>query len=416
MIENIETVVIGAGQASLAISYCLTQHKRSHIILEKHRIGEAWRSGKWDSFTLVSPNWTIQLPGFYYQGDDPNGFFTREEVVRYLEDYVKIFNPPVRVAVTVTCVRHDAEKFVVETDSGTYHAANVVIATGAFHKPRIPSYASQIASRIYQLHSSEYRNPTMLPDGAVLVVGSGQSGCQITEELYRSGRKVYLCTSKVGRVPRRYRGKEVFEWVHALGMFDQTVDTLDSPSERFDPNPQLTGKDGGRSLNLHQFARDGVTLLGHLRGANGFRLEITGDLMENLSVSDKTEAQFKKAVDTYIEQNNLPSAQEGYKPDLLTGYDCEVITELDMDAAGITSIVWAGGYVHDFTWIEFPIFDEFGYPVHERGITQQPGLYFMGLMWLYKSKSNLLFGTREDAEYIVTHLVNRSAGATDISD
>ncbi|HRE46779.1 MAG TPA: NAD(P)/FAD-dependent oxidoreductase [Aggregatilineales bacterium] len=409
MSEQIDTVIIGAGQFGLAVSYCLTQHKHPHVILEKDRIGEAWRSGKWDSFTLVSPNWTLQLPGFPYQGDEPDGYLTREGVLHYLEEYASLFNPPVRTGITVTSIHDDAGEFIIEADAATYRAANVVVATGAFPKPRIPAYASQIASHIHQIHTSQYRNPTSLPDGAILVVGSGQSGCQIAEELYKSGRTVYLCTSKVGRIPRRYRGKDAFWWVNALGMFDQTVNTLTSPSKRFDPNPQLTGKDGGRSLNLHRFASDGVTLLGHLQGADGTTLAIAGDLMENLAVSDKAEAQFKKAVDTYIDQNNLQAVQDQFTPDLLTRYDSEVITELDLDKVGIRTILWAGGYRCDFSWIKYPIFDAFGYPIHQRGITEHPGLYFIGLMWLHKSKSNLFWGVAEDAEYIAEHLVKRTS-------
>lgn len=407
MTEHIDTVVIGGGQAGLAISYCLTQQRRPHVVLEKHRIGEAWRSGKWDSFTLVSPNWTLQLPGFHYRGADPDGYLTREEVVRYLEDYARLFDPPVRTGVTVTCVRDDADGFAVETDKGALLATNVVVATGAFQKPRIPSFAAQIAPHIHQIHSSQYRNPDSLAPGAVLVVGSGQSGCQIAEELYQRGRSVYLCTGKAGRLPRGYRGQDVFRWVNELGLFNQTVGSLDSPAERFDANPQLTGKDGGRSLNLHQFARDGATLLGRLQGASGSKLSIAGDLMDNLASMDQMEAGFKEAVNRYIEQNGLQAPAEKHQPELRTGYDSAIVTELNLDEAGITSIVWAAGYTVDFSWIQFPIFDEFGYPHHQRGITAQPGLYFIGLLWLHTSKSNLFFGMGDDAAYIAAHIAQR---------
>lgn len=347
MTEHINTIVIGAGQAGLAASYYLKQQNRSHVVLEKQRIGEAWRSGKWDSFTLVSPNWTLRLPGFHYTGDHPDGFFTRDEVVQYLEDYVRLFNPPVQTGVQVTCVRSTTDGLLVETNKGAFAAHNVIVATGAFQKPRIPAYAAQIAPHIHQIHSSQYRHPTRLPPGAVLVVGSGQSGCQITEELYQQGRKVYLCTGKAARLPRRYRGREIFHWVDALGLFDQTVDKLASPADRFEANPQLTGKGGGRSLNLHQFALDGVTLLGRLQDASGSKIAIAGDLRENLAIADKPEIEIKQAIDSYIEQNGLQAPQEEPLPQLRAGYDCEIITELDLDAAGITSIVWAMGYKVD---------------------------------------------------------------------
>lgn len=404
MTEQINTVIIGAGQAGLAVSYCLTQQKRQHVLLEKNRIGEAWRSGRWDSFTLVSPNWTLKLPGFHYQGGDPEGFLTRDEVVRYLEDYAALFNAPVRTGAAVTCVQGAADGFIVETSQGHIQASNVVVATGAFQKPSIPPYSTRIEPHIRQMHSSQYRSPADLPAGAVLVVGSAQSGCQIAEELYQQGRRVYLCTGKGARLPRPYRGRDVFHWVQELGLFDKTVDKLESPAERFDPNPQLTGRGGGRALNLHQFALDGVVLLGRLQGADGTRLAIAGDLMDNLASADQPEAEFKKAVDSYIEQSGLQAPKDN-QPELRAGYDCEVITELDLEVEGITSIIWATGYSFDFSWLRFPIFDEFGYPLHQRGVTPVPGLFFIGLLWLHTSKSNLFFGMDEDAEHIAGQLL-----------
>jgi putative flavoprotein involved in K+ transport len=309
--------------------------------------------------------------------------------------------------VTVTAVSGEGDTFVVETDSGHYQARNVVVATGAFQKPRIPSYAADIVPHIHQVHSSQYRRPDDLPPGAVLVVGSGQSGCQIAEELHQSGRQVYLCTGRAGRVPRRYRGREIFYWIDDIGGFDQTVDTLESLSERFAANPQLTGKDGGKAMNLHQFAQDGIRLLGRLQGAQGTRIEIAPDLKDNLAAVDQMEAEIKKAIDRYIDANSLGTPEEAPAPALRAGYDADIITTLDLNDAGITSIIWAAGYRVDFSWIQFPIFDAYGYPDHERGVTAKPGLYFVGLMWLHKSKSNLFLGMGEDTEYIAAHLAER---------
>lgn len=407
MSERFETVVVGAGQAGLAVSYYLTQKEREHVVLERRRIGEAWRSEKWDSFTLVSPNWTLQLPGFAYAGDDPDGFLTREAVVQYLEDYVRLFKPPVRTGIEVTCIEGGRAGFQVHTNQDIFEAANVVIATGPFQKPRIPEFSSRIASHIHQLHSSAYRNPQALPAGAVLVVGSAQSGCQIAEELYQQGRKVYLSTGRAIRMPRRYRGKDLFWWADKLGIFDKTVDTLESPEERFAANPHLTGRDGGRTLNLHQFALDGVTLLGHLQDASGTHLSIAGDLMDNLASADKASAELKKGIDGFIEAAGMQAPEE-HEPELRAGYDCEVITELDLDTSGITIIIWATGYTRDFGWIQYPVFDEGGFPVHQRGVTSQPGLYFVGLQWLHKPKSSLFLGLADDAAYIVEHLASRA--------
>lgn len=407
MTQQIHAVVIGAGQAGLAVSYYLTQHERSHIILEKHRIGEAWRSGKWDSFTLVTPNWTLKLPGFHYDGNDPAGYATRDEVVQYLERYARSFDAPVRTGVEVTGVRSTPDGFLIETSADTYIAQNVVVATGAFQQPRIPPFAPRISPHIQQIHSSQYRNPDELPAGAVLVVGSGQSGCQITEELYHHGRKVYLSTSNVPRIQRHYRGREIFEWLQLLGFFDQTVDQLDSPADRFKPNPQLTGKDGGHALNLHQFALDGVTLLGHMQDAYQTSVIFKNDLMDHLATADKADDELRKAIDEYIQSNDLQAPPADDLPELTNGYEHNIIPELNLDARGIKSIIWATGYQFDFSWIEFPLFDQYGYPVHHRGVTNQPGLYFIGLLWQHTPRSSLFYGMGEDAAHIVEHLVKR---------
>lgn len=407
MAEQFDTIVIGAGQSGLAVSYFLAQQARGYVVLEKDRVGEAWRSKKWDSFTLVTPAWANKLPGFAYQGDAPERFWAREEVVRHLEEYVGLTNPPLRLGVEVTSIHAEGNGFVVETSAGILHAANVVVATGAFQKPKIPAFSTQLSPKIRQLHSSEYRNAAQLPAGAVLVVGSGQSGCQIAEELYQEGRKVYLSTGKAGRMPRRYRGKEIFGWLNEIGMMDRTVALLPAPNKRFDANPQLSGKGGGHWLNLHQFALDGVTLLGRLKDGGGTELVFAEDLMENLALSDKVVGDVKMAIDGFIARNGIDAPADEPAPDLRNGYDAPVITELDLDAAGITSIIWAAGYAFDFRWVKFPIFDEFGYPVQQRGVTAQPGLYFIGLQWLHKPKSSLLLGVGEDAEYIAAHIANR---------
>lgn len=407
MAERFDTIVIGAGQAGLAMSYFLKQQGREHLVLERDRVGEAWRSKKWDSFTLVTPNWAVNLPGYAYQGDEPEGFLTRDEVLRHLEEYVALFNPPLRLGVEALALAATEDGFVVESNAGSFIAANVVVATGAFQKPKLPAFSAQISPHIRQLHSSDYRNERELPPGAVLVVGSGQSGCQITEELYHEGRKVYLSTGGAGRMPRRYRGKDIFWWLNEVGMMDRTVDKLPSLAKRFDANPQLTGKGGGRWLNLHQFALDGVTLLGRLKDGRGTQLFFAEDLMENLAKSDKPVGEVKKAVDGYITNRSLEIAEEEPLPDLRAGYEAPVVTELDLDAAGITSMIWACGYTFDFSWVKLPIFDDFGYPTHQRGVTVQPGLYFVGLQWLYKPKSSLLLGVGEDAEHVAAHIASR---------
>lgn len=408
MTARFNTIVIGAGHAGLATSYYLTQQGRNHIVLEKQRIGEAWRSAKWDSFTLVTPNWALRLPGFPYQGDDPDGFLTRDEVVRYLEAYSRSFNAPVRTGIEVTSIEQDGARFRVSTDSGVFEADNVVIAAGTFQMPRIPAYSTRISGHIRQLHSSQYRNPQALPEGAVLIIGSGQSGCQIAEELQEHGRRVYLCTSGAGNLPRRYRGRDIFHWAELLGVLDQPVEKLPSPAARFTANPQLTGKDGGHTVSLHHLALSGVTLLGRLQAADGSALIIADDLMANLARADEFATEFKQAVDEFIAQNGLQAPPDD-APELRAGYESKIITELDLDAAGISVIIWATGYAFDYSWIKFPIFDEFGYPTQKRGVTAVAGLYFVGLHWQRVAKSDLFAGIGEDAAYVVEQIAARDA-------
>lgn len=406
--EQVETVIIGGGQSGLAMSYLLTQQERDHLVLEKQkRIGETWRR-RWDSFTLVTPNWQLKLPGHFYDGDDPDGFMPRDEVIAYLQDYAALFDPPIRFGVAVTAVEEDeqGDGFLVHTTDGTYAADTVIVAVGAFQRPYIPAFKSNIPRDILQLHSSEYRNPKALPDGPVLVVGSGQSGCQIAQELNESGRKVYLCTGSAGRLPRRYRGKDGMWWAVELGMADQTVDQLDSPAERFDANPQISGKDGGQDINLHQFARDGIVLLGHLQDVQDHKAILASDLHDNLAGADKMASEFRKGVDKYVQKTGLDVPQEPVD-EPQDGYEQELIRELDLREAGISTIVWATGYDFDYSWVELPLFDEYDYPIQEQGVTEHAGLYFLGLHWLHKLKSGLFLGVGEDATHIAEHIAER---------
>lgn len=403
-----DTVVIGAGQAGLAASYYLMQQGREHIIFERERIGESWRSGKWDSFTLVTPNYMLQLPGFTYEGDNPEGFLKKKKIIQYLEDYAARFSLPVKTGVEVSAVKKPDSRgaFLVETSDGPVAASNVVVATGTFQEPRIPAFSSRLAPEIHQLHSSEYRNPQELPPGAVLIAGSGQSGCQIADELNEAGREVFLCTGQADRLPRRYRGKDSFWWAEKLGIFEHTVEDLPSPDARFKANPQVSGKDGGKTLGLHQLAADGVKLLGRLEGIDGTKIYLGNDLEDNLAQADNFAAEFKKGVDKYIEKAGMDLPKEE-KPELKAGYETEAVEQLDLEKAGITTVIWATGYDFNFSWIDFPVYDEAGYPVQERGVTKEPGLYFVGLHFLHDRKSGLLLGVGDDAAHVAEHIASR---------
>jgi putative flavoprotein involved in K+ transport len=405
MIHQVDTVIVGGGQAGLATSYYLAQRGREHLVLEQAaQAANAWRNYRWDSFTLLTPNWSVKLPGAEYRGADPDGFLPRQQIVDYFERYIERFQLPVQYHTHVTAVERQTtgQRYRVTTDDVIYEAANVVIATGLYQRPKQPA-VNGVPAAIVQLHSSAYRNPQTLPPGAILVVGSAQSGCQIAEELYQSGRRVYLSVGTSGRIPRRYRGKDSFLWLDMIHFFDRTPDQLSSRLAKFGANPQVSGKDGGHSVNLHQFVRDGVSLLGHVRGAEEGVLIIASDLKASLAKTDKLEADLLAQIDQFIAQHGLDAPPETL-PHWRDGYEVEETLALDVKAAGISTIIWATGYQFDFSWVKLPVFDEEGFPVQQRGVTTQAGLYFIGLPWLHKFQSGLLMGVGEDAQYLVEQL------------
>jgi len=403
-IQRIDTVIVGGGQAGLAMSYLLKQEGREHVVLERaSAVANAWRCQRWDSFTLVTPNFQVRMPGAEYEGNDPYGFMLLDEVVKYLDDYVRRFDLPVLCGVEVYSVEKEGHGYLVCTSNTTYEARNVVIATGLYQSPKIPKFSKAITKGILQIHSMEYRNPSSLPDGAVLVVGTGQSGAQIAQELYQSGRKVYLSVGTAGRVPRRYRGRDINDWFTRMGLFDTRVEELKSPRDKFSYHPQISGKNGGQSLNLHQFAGDGVVLLGHARDARNGKLIFAPDLHATLRKVDEFEIEALKQIDAYIARTGLSAPLEAI-PQLHDGYAQEQITELDLQARGISTVIWATGYSFDFNLVRLPVVDADGYPIQKRGVTDYEGLYFIGMPWLHSRKSGILCGVGEDAAYLAAHM------------
>jgi len=409
MSHEIDTVIIGGGQAGLAISYYLSQEDREHVVLERApAVAHAWRNQRWDSFTLVTPNFQVRMPGAEYEGSDPYGFMSLAQVIEYFDDYVKRFRLPVHCGVEVFTVEQMGPSYLVRTSEGSYLAENVVIATGLYQSPKIANYSQEIPEAILQMHSMHYRNPATLPKGAVLVVGTGQSGAQIAQELYQSGRKVYLSIGSAGRVPRRYRGKDINDWFTRMGMFDTKVEELKSPRDKFQAHPQISGKNGGQSLNLHKFAHDGVVLLGHVREARDGHLILAPDLKETLAKVDQFEIEALKKIDDYIARTGLTAPAESV-PKLHDGYAQEVRTDLDVQSSDIATIIWATGYNFDFSLVKLPVVDADGYPIQKRGVTAYPGLYFLGLPWLHSRRSGILFGVGDDAAYIASHITARDS-------
>ncbi len=407
----VNTIIVGAGQGGLSVSYYLKQKDHHHILLEKeNQIAASWRS-HWDSFTLNTPNWMVHLPGTNYQGNDPEGFMTREEIIAFFEDYLHEHQLPIKYGVTVTSIDPGGAGYYVQTDQGTYEAVNVVIATGFYQNPKIPAFHKNISSKIHQIHSSEYQNSKSLPEGAVLVVGSSQSGAQIAEELHEAGREVFLSVSSAGRVPRRYRGKDISRWEEAMGYYRRTVDQLNSLQDRFSSSAHTTGKDGGHTINLHQFARDGIHLLGRVDNGKGDWINLSPNLHENLGKADQFEAEFITAVDQFIKDRQLDVPEETL-PQLTDGFEVEEIPELNLLEANIRTIIWATGYSCDYSCVHLPVFDPNGRPIHWRGVTQFAGLYFIGLPFLHTGISGVIAGVGDDAEYIASIILQRQTRKT----
>jgi putative flavoprotein involved in K+ transport len=403
--ESVETVVIGGGQAGLAMSYHLKEQCREHVVLERARVAERWRTQRWDSLMFQFPNWSIELPGCAYKGDDPDGFSQKDDVVRFIEAYSTRIEAPLRTGINVRSLRADAQpgRYIVLTDHGELQARNVVIATGPYQQPKIPPRSTGFPTDIVQLHASEYRNPNALPSGAVLVVGSGASGCQIADELVEAGRRVYLSVGRHRRFPRRYRGKDFFWWSRVLGRYDLTVD--DSPQARRMAPPVVTGVHGGYSIDLRRSAANGLRLLGHLLDVSDGRVALAADLGENLRHGDQAFDNFRREVDGYISSTGTdvsqPLSDDNHAHATDAGESPRVI---DVRVEAIRSIIWATGYTVDFGWVELPIFDEQGDPVHRRGVTAAPGIYFLGLAWLHKLTSSVLCGVGEDASFLAERI------------
>jgi putative flavoprotein involved in K+ transport len=403
MQEQHDVVVIGGGQAGLAMSNVLQQRGREHIVLERRRIGERWRTERWDSLRFQFPNWALQLPGYTYRGNDPDGFAHYSDIVHLVENYAVSTGAPVREHAEVLALSEHSsgEGFQVSLAEGSIHAQAVVIATGPFQLPRIPQFARDVPPSVLQTDPTRYRCPDALPAGAVLVVGSGASGCQIADELLRSGRSVYLSVSRHRRVPRRFRGKDAYWWLEALGRFAQTIDSF--PARQYPPSTVVTGVNGGYDVNVRQLAVDGVKVIGRIIGAAGTNLAVQTNANQVLDEADKACLDFllaaRQLASTGIEEE---LAQEEPQEPLRSAV--EEMASLDLAGRGINTIIWATGYAHDFGWVGIPVFDDSGRPIQQHGVTPVPGLYFLGLHWMHTFKSGLLSGVGADAELLADHM------------
>lgn len=407
MREQKDVVIIGGGQAGLAMSRVLQQQEREHLILERRRIGERWRTERWDSLRFQFPNWTLQLPGYTYQGNDPDRFAHYSEILRLIEDYAVITGAPVRENAEALALTGQGGDFEVALAEGSIHAQHVVIATGPFQRPSVPQLARDISPSVLQLDPTRYRSPEALPSGAALIVGSGASGCQIADELRHAGRPVYLSVSRHRRVPRRFRGRDVYWWLEALGRFAQTIDSF--PGRQYPPSTAVTGINGGYDVNVRKLAADGVRVIGRIIGASGGNLAVQANANQILDEADQAYAGFLSAARQFISDNAIEEwleQEDAEEPIRLPAV--EEIISLNLAKEGINTIVWATGYGYDFDWVKIPVFDDRGRPIQHRGVTPVPGLYFLGLHWMHTFKSGLLSGVGADAEFLADHIARSS--------
>jgi glycine/D-amino acid oxidase-like deaminating enzyme len=394
--EQIEVVVVGAGQAGLATSRELTRAGVAHVVLERGRIGETWRR-RWDSFCLVTPNWSVQLPGGAYDGGDPDGYMPRDAIVAYLERYASTSGAPVRARTDVTSLSPSPDGFVLETTAGEIRASSVVAATGAYQRPHRPAAAASLSRTVAQLDADDYRNPDRLPPGRVLVIGSGQTGCQIAEELVESGRDVLLSCGRAPWLPRRIGGRDFVWWWAETGFSETAVDSLPAPAARLTANLLATGRNGGHDLHLRTLRAAGVTLLGHFVGADESAAHFAPDLAETVAWGDDRYRDFRKLVMKLADERGIPA------PDLPEPEPFEGEAPESVDLAGVATVVFAGGFRPDYgSWIDVPeAFDELGFPLHVDGASlAAPGLYFVGVHFLRKRKSSLFYGVGEDAALV----------------
>ncbi|MCZ2839549.1 MSMEG_0569 family flavin-dependent oxidoreductase [Modestobacter sp. VKM Ac-2985] len=404
---HVPVAVVGGGQAGLSLSWHLVQRGIEHVVLERDTIAHEWADARWDTFCLVTPNWQCQLPGWPYRGDDPDGFMVREEVVAFVRDYAASFSPPVHEGVAVTRLAPAAEGgYTLGTSAGELTADQVVLAVGGYHVPVVPPYAAALPPHVVQLHSQQYRSPSRLPDGDVLVVGTGQSGAQIAEDLHLAGRRVHLAVGSAPRIARRYRGRDMVDWLHDMGHYDLPVERhRDGEAARMGTNHYVTGRDGGRDIDLRQFAREGMQLYGPLTGVRDGELTFAPQLAAHLDRADRVDDNAKDLVDAHIERAGLDAPTEPrYTP--VWAPETEPAS---LAADRIAAVVWAIGFRADWSWVRVPVFDGAGYPTHVRGVTAAPGLYVLGLPWLHTWGSGRFAGIARDAEFLADRVTELAA-------
>jgi putative flavoprotein involved in K+ transport len=394
-------IVVGGGQAGLSASYWLSQAGVDHVVFEKKSVMHKWRDERWDNFCLVTPNWQCQLPGHPYDGSDPHGFMVKQEILAYLDRFARKTNAAVREGVEVLAVERERDLFHVTTSEGRFLTDTVFLATSLYGDPYRPRCAERVPDSIAQIHSAEYRNAAALPPGSVVVVGSGQSGAQIAEDLHLAGREVHLVTGNAPRCARFYRGRDVVDWLWDIGQYEITVADEGMGRKRSETNHYLTGRDGGRDIDLRAFAREGMSLYGRLKDVANGRMMFEPNLEANLDGADRVYNGINALIDRYIADKGIAAPPGSvYEPVWTPLKEPEA---LDLVATGVGAIIWATGFTPDWSYVRLPIFDGSGYPVNRRGVTSVPGVFVLGLPWLWTWGSGRFLSVGRDAESVVQH-------------
>jgi putative flavoprotein involved in K+ transport len=405
--SHYSAVVVGGGQAGLCASHYLKKHGIDHVVFEKKTVAHKWKNERWDAFCLVTPNWQCQLPDHAYDGTDPHGFMVKDEIVAYVDRFVKKVDAPVFEGTSVTALEKTGDVFRVESTAGTVTADSVFLATSLYSRPFVPRAGERLPEHVMQIHTADYRNPAQLPEGGVIVVGSGQSGCQIAEDLHLAGRKVHMVTGNAPRCARFYRGRDVVDWLADVGQYDITIADDGMAKKKHDTNHYLTGRDGGRDIDLRKFALEGMALYGRMTDVAAGKMLFEPNLKRNLDGADRVYNGINALIDRHIAEKGIDAPEGGpYVP--LWEPEGETI-ELDLDAQGITGVVWATGFTPDWSYVGLPIFDGTGYPFQRRGVTGIDGVYVLGLPWLWTWGSGRFLAVGKDAEYVVDHLAVRLA-------
>ena len=399
--KRTDVIVIGAGQAGLAMSRHLSHRGIDHVVFERRRLAERWRSERWDSLCLLTPNWFSRLPDWRYTGPDPDGFMTMPQTVRYFEDYARAIAAPVREWTEVRCVEPLHRGYRVETDADVWFARSVVIATGENQTPRVPAMAMSLPHRIRQIVPPHYRNPGQLPDGGVLVVGASASGLQLAEEIHASGRPVTIAVGKHTRLPRNYRGHDIIWWMEQAGILGETTnDVRDLERSRREPSMQLIGTPGHRSIDLAGLADQGVRVVGRVRDVDGKRVHFAGDLQKSTAAAQSKLERIKNRIDCYAAANGLGGDPEPIAPVILDAPE----QIADLRAEGISTVLWATGFSQRYPWLRVPVLDQTGRIRHREGVTSAPGLYVLGLRFMRRRKSSFIDGVGDDAEALAEHM------------